>query len=545
MSRRTLAEFVAETLVAQRGFRRGTASAFGDACDIVLTRTQGNAFEMVCIVDREADPARRFGLASKAEIRAAMRTVPELGSVLVSLLLQVIEVGPGAGVAEDRQRLGAIAQKWSGFSRLFVNGWCVDANTCTVWTSALFGGGLSYRGLLEGIARAPRGADGDLPPAQVLPPVALPERSGPPWVTIGILAVLVLAFAAELAYGVKPWKELLEPDILTLIASGGLARKLVDANHEYYRFLTAAFLHGGLVHLLLNGVALTLAGWVLEPLLGRVWMFALFILGALGGSALSYLLNPESVVSVGASGAIMGLLAAAFVSSFRLPEGGERLASQMMLLRVLIPSLIPIWDHGEGGGAIDYAGHLGGAVVGAGMGVFLLRTWPREVPHPRFRGVAAVIAGIGVAATVVSVGFVVRARGDYQAYVATEELEREVVPDADMPKIEVEADLTKLAALSARYPRDPRTRYAQAMVLARLDKRDEAIAELRVGLAQKQILQAFFSDGGLEIGMRGELARLLVQAGQEAEAKAAVLPVCKAGQGGKVPEELIILGLCP
>ena len=130
-----------------------------------------------------------------------------------------------------------------------------------------------------------------------------------PWVTLGMLAVLVAGFVGELVFGVAPISGPLGPDIMTLVATGGLSRTLVQSG-EWWRFFTAAFLHGDLVHLIMNGVALLLAGWTLEPLIGRAWLLALFVLGALGGSAMSFAWNDPNVVSVGASGAIMGLLAA-------------------------------------------------------------------------------------------------------------------------------------------------------------------------------------------------------------------------------------------
>jgi rhomboid protease GluP len=64
-----------------------------------------------------------------------------------------------------------------------------------------------------------------------------------------------------------------------------------------------------------------MAGYVLENLAGRAWLVALFVMGGLGGSAISVALNPITLTSVGASGAIMALFAVGLISSFRVSSG--------------------------------------------------------------------------------------------------------------------------------------------------------------------------------------------------------------------------------
>ena len=67
----------------------------------------------------------------------------------------------------------------------------------------------------------------------------------------------------------------------------------------------------------MNGFCLYLAGRVLETLVGRSWLVVIFLVGALGGSVASLLINPPNLLTVGASGAIMALFAAIFTLSFR------------------------------------------------------------------------------------------------------------------------------------------------------------------------------------------------------------------------------------
>jgi len=75
--------------------------------------------------------------------------------------------------------------------------------------------------------------------------------------------------------------------------------------------------------------------------IGHAWFAALFVVGALGGAAGSLAANAPNVLSVGASGAIMALLAAALVCSFIFESVQLRRRMQKVSLRFLIPSLAP------------------------------------------------------------------------------------------------------------------------------------------------------------------------------------------------------------
>jgi tetratricopeptide (TPR) repeat protein/membrane associated rhomboid family serine protease len=215
------------------------------------------------------------------------------------------------------------------------------------------------------------------------------------------LAVLVLGFAAELAFAIEPHSSLLEPGIKTLTALGGLNSELVLECGEWYRLLSAALLHSGPWHLIVNGIVLFFAGAALERLLGRAWLGTLFVLGAVGGSLMSMALAQPNVVSVGASGAIMALLAAMFVCSWRAPTE-SRMALRVVALRFLIPSLIPLGSAAAGGAHIDFGAHLGGALAGAIMGSGLLLIWPVGATRPKLAKAAAVVSAAGLLASVAS-----------------------------------------------------------------------------------------------------------------------------------------------
>ena len=198
----------------------------------------------------------------------------------------------------------------------------------------------------------------------------------PPVLTTVMLAILVAIFAGELAYA--PPEAALTPSLTTLVALGGLMRDLVVQRHEWFRIFTGPLLHADLMHILFNGIAFFLSARALERLLGRLWLLTLFFLGAIGGSLMSMAINPPNIVGIGASGAIMCLIAAAWITSYRSPPGAMRSALQMRMMRMLIPSLLPLFLAGRNSGGIDYGAHLGGALTGFLVGGAVMLTWPRD-----------------------------------------------------------------------------------------------------------------------------------------------------------------------
>jgi rhomboid protease GluP len=94
-----------------------------------------------------------------------------------------------------------------------------------------------------------------------------------------LLAVLVAAFVVEGKFAVAPAVKH-SPSLSTIFALGVLSRDAVTVAGEWYRLFTAPLLHASTAHLAGNGIALVFGGWVLEVLLGRLWFFTLFTVGA-------------------------------------------------------------------------------------------------------------------------------------------------------------------------------------------------------------------------------------------------------------------------
>lgn len=146
---------------------------------------------------------------------------------------------------------------------------------------------------------------------------------------------------------------------LTLLGNAGFLASTGGpagiAQGEWYRLITAAFLHIQLAHLALNMVALWLFGPQLEAVLGRWRFLTLYLLSALGGSVASYLFNPPTQQSVGASGAIFGLLGAMLVIANRL-RFDTRSIGILIALNLAIGFFVP---------NIDWKAHVGGLITGA------------------------------------------------------------------------------------------------------------------------------------------------------------------------------------
>jgi rhomboid protease GluP len=530
----SFAAYLAKYYVGRKGFSPGTvpeAAPLVGACDIVLTRSDGMSLQIVCIVDRETNPQKTFGLSGEMVQKIGQECLKYTGKVSgtqMPVMIQVIEVAGGAASEQDHARLGAY-RKASALAKVQPSAWSLDTAAGTVWTNAPFGGLFYGARALRQLLRAPRIADADLRQ----PEIAL-ARERFPLVTIALLAVLAAVFACELAFGIGEWSGMLAPSIQTLIALGGLNKTLVLAQGEWSRVFSAALLHGNIAHLALNGLCLYLAGMALESFVGRRWFFALFVIGALGGSLMSLAINPPSIVSVGASGAIMGLLAAAFVCSFRYPSGAARMQIQMTTLQVLIPGLIPLAVTGQ---RVDFAGHVGGALSGLVVGLVLLRTWRADSTRPAFLSVAAIACVGGALAFAWSAWAPLR---DYQGYT----LDTLLIPNAQLPKSRDEAR-AKAADFMVKYPRDPRSRLYQAQTL--IDQQDlpGAERELRAGLAEHEILRTKFKPE-FEATLQGMLALVLYDSNQRAEARSVAQSTCgvTAPSFGPMRELLFKVQLC-
>jgi membrane associated rhomboid family serine protease len=124
---------------------------------------------------------------------------------------------------------------------------------------------------------------------------------------------------------------------------------------EWWRLLTAAFLHGSFLHIAFNMYVLFALGPTLERILGHGRYLTLYVLAALGGGVASYAFSDVRTVSVGASGAIFGLMGALIVA-------GRRLRYDITQVVILLAINVAIGFLSAG---VDWRAHFGGLVTGA------------------------------------------------------------------------------------------------------------------------------------------------------------------------------------
>jgi len=229
----------------------------------------------------------------------------------------------------------------------------------------------------------------------------LPRRSpvGIPSVTRALIVVNVLVFLAETATGAplggggggSVWTHgvLIGPALTAHNPS-----PLYPGTHQYWRLLTAGFLHDGLFHILINMVSLYWVGIVLEPAIGSGYFAAIYFASLFAGSFGALLFSPD-IATVGASGAIFGIFGALIVVAHRrgIPIWQTGLGFVLVLNLVISVSFR----------GISLGDHLGGLAAGLITGLMVVEWGERR----RRRGwallgcaalaVASIVGAIAVA----------------------------------------------------------------------------------------------------------------------------------------------------
>jgi rhomboid protease GluP len=536
------ATYLARRLMTEKSFR----ASVPDECEALIAASDFTlsyadlGLVLVCIVDRESEPAKRFSLSREQLVqigRACLKYTGKVNGAKMPVGIRLYEVGAGPLSSEDQQRLQGLQR--AAFDKVGIQCGYFDTSSKTVWWSSpmqRFWQRLGFRSWYGAVLSEQRKT------ITAVSEPALPQRSHPPIATGALLLFLAAIFALEQLGKVgEKSSDWLGVDVGSLLAFGGMNRNAVLQDGEWYRLLSAALLHADFLHLLFNGLAFALAGYLLEAVLGPAWLLSVFLLGALGGSLMGLLLNPPNLVSVGASGAVMGMLTAALAMTFRFPRGGARTHAQMQLMQFLVPSLIPLATHREGG-HIDYAAHFGGTLAGALASVVLLSIWPKTKEQPRFPGATRALALLSVAAFGLSA---VLAKRHYAPYAeAAAFFAQDLLVNDDAIPENGETAENEVETWGKGHPRDPRVHYYRARRLMRDNQLDAAEAELRAALAEKEILARAFASKQLETGIRTLLCGLLLEQGKLDEAKREAAPLCQ-GDPAQTPTKLRELELCP
>jgi membrane associated rhomboid family serine protease len=211
--------------------------------------------------------------------------------------------------------------------------------------------------------------------------------SGRPVVTWTLIGLNVLVYLLEL---INPNKAIAYGGMISAARVPYINGPVGVAFGDWYRLLSSAFLHEplstgfGIFHIAFNMWALYVVGPALERMLGRARFLTVYLVSALGGSVLYYLLvPPNSPPAIGASGAIFGLFGAWFVLSRRL-----RLDARMIVVLIVINLVLSFTVSG-----IAWQDHVGGLITGGALTAAYVYA-PRA--NRTLLQVAATIAMIGL-----------------------------------------------------------------------------------------------------------------------------------------------------
>ena len=182
-------------------------------------------------------------------------------------------------------------------------------------------------------------------------------------------------------------------------SNSGAAIPVAIAQGEWWRMLTSIFLHAGVVHLLFNAWGLFIFGPIVERTFGRSRMLTIFLVSGFLGSVASYVARPIAlpdvlIPSVGASGALFGLVGAVLVHSYRRRDSAMGRANLQWVVMIIVLNLVI----GFSVPRIDIMAHIGGAVGGAACAAVAELLDRRKIVE--WAGYAAIVL-IGVVLTAV------------------------------------------------------------------------------------------------------------------------------------------------
>jgi membrane associated rhomboid family serine protease len=177
-------------------------------------------------------------------------------------------------------------------------------------------------------------------------------------VTLILIGINLFVYAAELAAGgsvngVGNW--IYEHGVLVRDAVYSNGKLAGVAHGEWWRLITAAFLHYGPFHIAMNMFSLYFAGSILEQVVGRWRFLLLYLVSGLAGSAGALYLKPDSA-TVGASGAIFGVLGGLLILERRghIATGGQ-------VFGLIVLNLVITFAYRS---SISVGAHIGGLIAG-------------------------------------------------------------------------------------------------------------------------------------------------------------------------------------
>jgi membrane associated rhomboid family serine protease len=143
-----------------------------------------------------------------------------------------------------------------------------------------------------------------------------------------------------------------------VLQRGALWPDAVLVNHQWWRIITAAFLHGSLLHIIVNMISLWSLGRFIEYITGSLRMATIYVLSMIASGLGVVFLSAHDIPTLGASGAIFGLFGALFAIGVKLGRPGMQLVRDnigILILNLIITFTVP---------AISWQAHVSGLVTG-------------------------------------------------------------------------------------------------------------------------------------------------------------------------------------
>lgn len=189
----------------------------------------------------------------------------------------------------------------------------------------------------------------DIIPSEAAIEFARRSEAVTPYYTMILLGAIIAVYIAQLSVGIDE-----------SILAAGFVRTEIESNGQYWRLLTVGALHGGMLHIFLNGNALYGLGGLVEYLSNRAHLAIVFVLAIIGGSLCSLYLGPFPY-AVGASGGILGVFGYLLIYAYRRREQLPPDFLKSLLINVAFIAGFGIIAYQ----LVDNFAHAGGFLVGA------------------------------------------------------------------------------------------------------------------------------------------------------------------------------------
>ena len=194
--------------------------------------------------------------------------------------------------------------------------------------------------------------------------LSLRDVSEKPVATFAMLGTMVLGYLAQMRFGSGGFSPSNGYDMIML----GASVPVLTLGEQPWRAVTYTMVHGGLMHVAFNSLALVQVGPMVEARFGKARFLAAWVFGAIGGALLADVLSPSGVRPlVGASGAVFALIGMAGVQGHRQGTSQGRQIRNTMIFWAVMTTVL-----GAGMGGVSHAAHFGGGIVGV-LVAFALR----------------------------------------------------------------------------------------------------------------------------------------------------------------------------